>query len=168
MTGDVFSGTLRKRWGLTWLLAVLSIAALPLAWYWWSLERVSARELQQVRTRESVVAPLESLVNTHLAGWKTAQANVASVQEKIKSMGEAPDQWSRRTITIDNQRMSRQEVEKYLRDLTNDERNVLVLNTLSIRAAKPAESVFATHKGQDSPDSLVVIIKADLYTRGAS
>ena len=114
------------------------------------------------------MAPLESQVIDHLASWKTAQANVASVREKIKSMGEMPDQWSQRTITMDNKRVSRIEVEHYLRDLSNDGRNMLVPAIINIQAAKPGESVFAIHKGQDSAEALIVTIKAELYTRGGS
>ena len=157
-----------KRLPLSWGLAVLSVAALPGAWYGWSLERQSALELQQALQREAVMAPLESQVADHLASWKTAQANVASVREKIKSMGEMPEQWSHRTITMDNKRMSRVEVERYLRDLGNDGRNLLVPTSINIQAAKPGESVFAVHKGQDSADALIVTIKAELYTRGGS
>jgi hypothetical protein len=157
-----------KRLPLSWGLAVLSVAALPGAWYGWSLERQRAHELQRSLQREAVMAPLESQVIDHLASWKTAQANVASVREKIKSMGEMPDQWSQRTITMDNKRMSRIEVEHYLRDLSNDGRNMLVPAIINIQAAKPGESVFAIHKGQDSAEALIVTIKAELYTRGGS
>lgn len=168
MPNGVLGGAVKaKRWQLSWVLAMLSIAALPSAWYWWSFERLSARELQQTLKREAVVGPLETQVNSHLAGWKAAQANVASVQEKIKKMGETPDQWSHRTITIDNQRMSRVEVERYLQELSTDERNLLVPASINVRAAKPGESIFVSHQGQDSADALVVTIKAELYTRSA-
>ncbi|MFZ4480732.1 MAG: hypothetical protein ACOYNZ_12655 [Rhodoferax sp.] len=144
---------------------MLSVAALPGAWYWWSVERLSAQGLRQTLQREAVVAPLEKQVLSHLADWKSAQANIASVQERIKSMGETPDQWSHRTITIDNQRMSRVEVERYLNDLGTDQNNLLVPAGINVRAAKPGESIFATHRGQDSADALTVTIKAELYTR---
>jgi hypothetical protein len=157
-----------KRLPLSLTLAVLSIATLPAAWYWWSVERLSAQNLQQTSQRESVMAPLEGQVSQHLAGWKSAQANVASVQEKIKSLGESPDQWSHRSITIENQRMSRTDVEVYLRDLVTNDRNLLVPSTINIRVAKPDDSVFVVHQGLDSADALIVTIKADLYTRGAS
>lgn len=156
---------MRRWYQVSWVMAMISVLALPAAWYWWSYERASARELQQLRKRESVLAPLESQVSTRLAGWKSAQANVASVQETIKSTGETPGQWTRRTITIDNQNMSRVEAEQYLRDLTNDERTLLVPTALLVRALKPNESVFTIHQGQDSMGALVVTIKADLYTR---
>ena len=157
-----------RRWQLSWTIAVLSVAALPAAWYWWSLERLSASELQQTLRREAVVAPLEGQVNSHLSSWKAAQANLASVQERVKTMGEVPNQWSRRTITIDNQRMSRVEVESYLLSLRNDQRTLLVPSSIHIRASKPGESLYVTHRGQDSADALVVTIKAELFTRGAS
>ena len=168
MASDLLRSEKGKRWSFSLILAMLSVLTLPAAWYWWSLERLSALDLQQTRQRESVMAPLESQVGTHLSSWKAAQANVASVQEKIKAMGETPDQWPHRSITIDNQRMSRVEVEQYLRDLTNDDRNLLVPTTINVRAAKAGESVFLLHQGLDRADALVVTIKADLYTRGAS
>lgn len=165
MSNAVANALKSARWQLPWVLALLSVAALPGAWYWWSLERLSARALQQTLQREAVVAPLESQVTTHLANWKAAQAGVTAVQEKIKTSGEAPQQWSQRSITIDNQRMSRVEVERYLRELRTDERSLLVPSSLNVRAAKPGESIFAAHQGQDSADALVVTIKAELYTR---
>jgi hypothetical protein len=167
MAGELLRSLKGKHWSLSMILAMLSVFTLPAAWYWWSLERLSALDLQQTRQRESVTAPLASQVGSRLSSWKAAQANVASFQEKIKSMGETPAQWSHRSITIDNQRMSRVEAEQYLRDLTNDDRNLLAPTTISIRAAKAGESVIVEHKGLDKSDALVVTIKADLYTRGA-
>ena len=158
----------RKRLPLSLVLAVLSIATLPAAWYWWSVERLSAQALQQASQRELIMSPLESQVSQNVAGWKSAQSNVASVQEKIKTLGEAPDQWSHRSITIENQRMSRIDVEVYLRDLVTNNHNLLVPSTISIRAAKPGDSVFIVHQGLDGADALIVTIKADLFTRGAS
>ena len=167
MPNDASGAVKSKRWQVSWVLAMLSVAALPSAWYWWSLERLSARALQQTLQLEAVVAPLENQVTAHLSNWKAALSGVAAVQEKVKTSGEAPQQWSHRSITIDNQRMSRVEVERYLRELRTDERNLLVPSSLNVRAAKPGESVFAVHQGQDSADALVVTIKAELYTRSA-
>ena len=168
MARDLFRMAQGKRWPLSWVLAALSVATLPAAWYGWSVERLSARSLQQSIQRETVMAPVEGQVASRLSSWKTAQANVATVQEKIKSIGETPDQWSHRSVTIDNQRMSRIELEQYLRDLTTDDRNLFVPTTVNVKAAKADSSIFVLHQGMDSSDALVVTIKADLYTRGAS
>jgi hypothetical protein len=164
---ELHAAPVRFQWiRVSWVVAMLSIFALPAAWYWWSYERVSARQLQQLHQRELVLAPLESKVSSRLAGWKSVQASLASVKEKIKATGESPDLWTRRTITIDNQHMSRVEAEQYLRDLTNNEHNLLVPAAILVRASKPGESVFTSHQGQDGADALLVTIKADLYTRG--
>lgn len=120
-----------------------------------------------MQQRASVMLPLEGQVNAHLAAWAGAQANVADVKEKIRSVGEWPELWARRTITIENQRMSRAEVEKYLGELANNDRSLLVPSTINIRVAKPAESVFVAHQGLDSAEALVVTIKAELYTRSS-
>ena len=167
MSDALFRAKKEKRWPLFLILAMLSVFTLPAAWYWWSFERLNALDLRQTRQRESVMAPLESQVGSRLANWKTARADVASVQEKIKAMGETPEQWSHRSLMIDNQRMSRVEVEQYLHGLTNDDRNLLAPTAINIRASKAGESVFVRHKGLDKADALVVTIKADLYTRGA-
>ena len=156
-----------KRWQVSWILAMLSVAALPSAWYWWSLERLSAREFQQTLQREAVVAPLQARVTFRLANWKSAMANVTSVQERIRTMGESPDLWSRRTVTIDNQRMSRVEVERYLADLSSGQDRLLLPSSINVRAARPGESMFVAHQGQDSADALLVTVKAELFTRGA-
>jgi hypothetical protein len=146
---------------------VLSIIALPAAWYWWSQERVDARWLEQSLRREAAMEPMEGRVASNLSAWKLALANVATVQEKVKFMGEVPEQWTKRSITLDNQRMSRVEAQKYLRELTNDEQNLMLPSTIFVKAAKPGESLFAADQGQDAPESLIVTIKADLYSRGA-
>ncbi len=166
MPHDASEAVKPKRWQVAWILAMLSVVALPAAWVWWSFERLSARELQQILQREAVVAPLQTQVTARLANWKSALANVAAVQERTRTMGESPDQWSRRTITIDNQRMSRVELERYLVDLSNGQQKLLVPTSINVRSAKPGESIFAVHQGQDSADALLVTVKAELYTRG--
>lgn len=154
-----------KRWSLYLMLAMLSVVTLPAAWYWRSLERLSALDVQQILQRESAMAPLESQVGQRLLRWNAAQSSVSAVQEKAKVAGETPDQWSHRSITIDNQRMSRVELDQYLREMTTDERNLFVATTISVRTAKTGDSVFVDHQGLDAADALVVTIKASLYTR---
>ena len=168
MTPEPLRTSKGKRWSLYLILALASVLTLPAAWYWRSIERLKALDLQQVRQRESVMAPLEAQVSARLLRWKAAQANVTMLQEKVKVAGETPDQWSHRGITIDNQRMSRVELEHYLRDLTTDQRNQFVATTINVRVAKVGESVFVVHQGKDSADALVVTIKANLYTRVGS
>lgn len=166
MSDVMFRVMSNKRWPLSWVLAAMSVVTLPAAWYGWSFERLSVHDLQQLNQREAVMAPLESQVALRLSSWKSTQANITSVQEKIKAIGETPEQWSHRSITIDNQRMSRVEVEQYLHGLVTNDRSLLVPATINVRAVKAGESVFVSHQGLDSSDSLMVSIKADLYTRG--
>lgn len=157
-----------KRWSIYLILATLSVVTLPAAWYWRSLERLNALDLQQIRQRESVMAPLENQVGERLLRWKAAQSSVTTVQDKAKVAGEMPDQWSHRSIMIDNQRMSRVELEQYLREMTTDERNLFVVTTINVQASKTGDSVFVDHQGLDTTNGLVVTIKASLYTRVGS
>jgi len=157
-----------KRWSLYLILAMLSVVTLPAAWYWRSLERLNALDLRQIRQRESVMAPLENQVRERLLQWKAAQSSVTTAQDKVKMAGEMPDHWSHRSIMIDNQRMSRVELEQYLREMTTDERNLFVATTINVRASKTGDSVFVDHQGLDAADGLVVTIKASLYTRVGS
>lgn len=128
---------------------------------------MDAQWLQLSLRRESAMEPLEGRVASNLSAWKSALANDAPVQEKIKSMGEVPGQWTQRSITLDNQRMSRVEAQKYMSELTNDNQNLLIPSTIFVKAAKPGESLFATDQRQDAPEALIVTIKADLYSRVA-
>lgn len=154
-----------KRWSVSWALAAASVLALPLSWYWWSAERAKAAGLQQARQHASVLAPLQSRVAAQLAEWGSVRADGAAMQQKLESLGEVPQRWQRRSITIEKERMSRVEAERYLHELVSDERALFLPSAILIKAARQEESVFAVHQGQDSPDALVVTIKADLYTR---
>lgn len=168
MTPDPLRTSIGKRWPLYSILAMLSVLTLPAAWYWRSVERLAALDLQQIRQHESVMAPLETQVGERLSRWQAAQADTGRVHNEILRVGETPDQWSQRSITIDNQRMSRQEFEKYLGDLVTDERNLFVPTAVNVRASKSGESVFVAHQGLDAADALIVTIKAGLYTRTGS
>lgn len=160
-------GASHRRWQAPWLLAIAAIVSLPLAWSWWSVERVSARAIQQLQQRSAASLPLEAQVSSRIRQWQSSQAATSNVQDRIRVAGEEPGQWQRRTITIESQRMSRAEAERYLRDLTNNERSVFMPSVIHLKAAKASESVFSVHQGQDSADALQVTIKADLYTRAA-
>jgi hypothetical protein len=156
-----------RRWYALCLLAAIAIVSLPLTWYWWNVERLRGREIQQLRQQVASGVPLQQQVTARIAEWNLAQANTAAMREKVRALGEEPGQWQHRTITIESQRMSRVEAERYLRDLTNNQRSVFVPTVIHLKAAKANESVFSPHQGLDSADALQVTIKADLYARSA-
>jgi hypothetical protein len=156
-----------RRWYAPWLLTAIAIVSLPLAWYWWKVEQVSALRIQQLQQRAASGVPLQERVTARIAEWKRAQAATAVMSGDVQALGEEPDQWQHRTITIDSQRMSRVEAERYLRDLTNNQRSVFVPTVIHLKATKANESVFSVHQGLDSADALQVTIKAGLYTRNA-
>lgn len=152
-------------WRAPWLAAAISIVSVPACAYWWSAECAQAERLQQLRQREAVLQPLEGQVSTRLASWKGTQAKVDSAMDAVTRQGESAEQWQRRTLTIENQRMSRSEVEQYLAELVTNEHSLFLPSTLYLKAARPQESVFTAHQGQDSPGAIIVTIKADLFTR---
>lgn len=152
-----------RRYGplLAWLLAGVPVLALPLAWRWWSHEQAQLSSLRGELRREADLLPLSRQVVERVAAWRLLSARPIAAQD-----GDAPDAWARRTLTVDNQKMSRAEADQYLRALHSSGTTLFAPSVVTVRA--PAgESIYAALQGQDRADALAVTLHAELYARSA-
>lgn len=156
----------RLRPALAWVLAAASVVTLPLSWLWWSHEQAHAAALRQEARRDTSLAPLTEQIGARVAAWSALREQVPARGEQLRQLGEAPATWARRTITVENQKMSRVEADQYLRELFSSEQSLFAPSVINIRA-QPGQSIYAVLRGQDQPDALAVTLRADLYTRGA-
>ena len=148
-----------------WVLAAAAMLALPASWYWWSVERATAERLARAQRGQAALAPVHGRVSERIRDWEKLRANAAAAEKILTRLGDAPQLWQRRTVTVENQRMSRAEAEQYLQGLSAGEDSLLVPSAILLKAGKPGGSVFGAHRGQDAPDALLATIKADIYTR---
>lgn len=149
---------------LVFAFATISLVA---AGFWLGHELKSLRAHQQRQAEYQTLAELHGKVRKNLAGWDASSAALAHALKDLASQRELPEQWTRRTLSIENQAMSRAEADRYFAGLSRTRSSVSLPSAVNVRVAKPTDSVFVDHQGLDGPAAVIVTIKAEQLSKGA-
>lgn len=152
-----------RNWGVG--LAAVAMVTLPASAWWLGYEKAMANRISQQAQRQSVTGPLAGLIEGHLQEWAKVRGGAEAAEASLKAMGEQPELWGHRSITVENQKMSRREADEYLSGLVNTGNTLFVPSAANVRAAIPGESVFVPNQIMDNPGALLVTVKGELYSK---
>jgi hypothetical protein len=148
-------------------LGVMAIVTLPASSWWLVQQQKAWNAASEQIASEQRLASVRQQIDARLKQWTVAEQGNGRALQQARQSGNAPELWARRSIQVENQKMSRHDADSYLRGLSNGERGLFVPTAVNLRAANAGEGVFAANSGNDRPDALVVTIKGDYYSRPA-
>lgn len=148
------------------LMAAIGISlsvALPLAVYqssqWRNETKAYAREIENEKAAKEISAQALD----HIQGWSAAKLRMPLTESVTLDADAVRDAQMR--VNIENQRMSRVEVDRVLDGLSQNTEGIFMPEAFMVRAEKAGDEIFVKNSAEDSADSLVLTIKGETVPR---
>jgi hypothetical protein len=149
-----------------WLLLVGAVS-LPVAVYAWMQVQQQTAYLERLAQQAAVLDDLDGRVAQRLDQWDLLQARRVSTIEALKASGDVEPSRFLRSVSLEQQSMSRAQAELFLSRLYGDSGEETFVSVVLIQSAGPGHGLFALHRGDDRPDAVRLTVRADTFRLNA-